>query len=151
MVPRDTPYLGGVHYSVRRHCAWATLMQTTRRKPSNLTTSRGASFNCEPPVSDNADSEPYERESVVPPNKRKIPGQDGQLHDAVPVGFQNPSGEYWNEYVLDDGTLVRLKPVVAEVLRIEGKYDPEGNPLYAVKTQNVVVIDAPEKIRKRPQ
>jgi hypothetical protein len=86
----------------------------------------------------------------VPQDKRKVPGQDGQLHDGKVVGFQ-VGAEYFNEYVLDDGTLIRMKPVLAEVVRMDGMYDPEGNPMYLVKTQNVVVVDAPEKIRKRPQ
>lgn len=87
---------------------------------------------------------------MVPQDKRKIPGPKGGLIDATPVSFQ-VGGEFWNEYVLEDGTLVRLKPVVAEFLKVDGMYDPEGNPFYVVKAQNVVVVTAPEEIRKRPK
>ena len=53
--------------------------------------------------------------------KRKVPGPDGALHDATEVGFR-ASGEHWNEYLLDDGTVARLKLVVTGVLRPE---DPD--------------------------
>jgi hypothetical protein len=56
--------------------------------------------------------------------------------------------EHWNEYLLDDGTIVRLKAVVTEIVRIEGRYDPEGNPAYAINTTNVAHISAPEELKK---
>lgn len=77
--------------------------------------------------------------------KRRIPGPNGELMDALEVGFRT-SGEYWSEYLLDDGTVIRLKPVVLSVMRLEGQYDNEGQPGYAVKTNNVVVISAPEDL-----
>lgn len=85
----------------------------------------------------------------MPQEKRKIQGPDGKLIDATPIGFQ-VGGEYFNEYVLEDGSLIRLKPVAVEFLRIDGMHDDEGNPVYVAKTQNVVVVSAPEKLRKRP-
>ncbi len=58
------------------------------------------------------------------------------------------SGEHWNEYLVDDGTVIRLKLVVTEVLRLDGQYDQEGNPAYIAKSANVVAISAPEELRK---
>ncbi len=57
-------------------------------------------------------------------------------------------GEHWNEYVCDDGTLIRLKPVVTEILRVEGEYDPMGNPVYVVQNVNVTHVEPPENLRK---
>ncbi len=74
---------------------------------------------------------------------QKIKGPDGQEHDAVSVGFQN-AREYWNEYLLDDGTIVRLKLVATEVLRVQGVRDASGAPLYVVKSTNVMVVNPPE-------
>ena len=83
----------------------------------------------------------------MPQEKRKIPGPDGRMVDATPVGFQ-VGGEYFNEYMLDDGTLIRFKPVMTEILRIDGMYDNEGNPVYVTKAQNVVAVDAPDELRR---
>ena len=41
--------------------------------------------------------------------KRRVTGPDGQLTDATEVGFRT-HGEHWNEYLLDDGTVIRLPP-----------------------------------------
>ena len=48
--------------------------------------------------------------------KRQIPGPDGKLLNATEVGYR-PSGEHWNEYLLDDGTLARVKLIVTGVYR----------------------------------
>lgn len=58
-------------------------------------------------------------------------------------------GEHWNEYLIDDGSLLKLKPVVTEVLRVEGQYDAAGNPAYLVQSTNVVAVDAPEELRRK--
>lgn len=84
--------------------------------------------------------------AVVEQNKRKI--QLGQeIVDATPLTFRS-SGENWNEYLLGDGTVVRVKLVATEAFRIDGRYDNEGNPLYLVRSSNVMVVSAPPSLRK---
>ena len=78
---------------------------------------------------------------------RKVLGPDGEQHSAAELGFR-VSGEHWNEYLADDGTVIRLKPVVTQLLRIEGMYDPQGDPVYIVNSTNVVTVSAPESLRK---
>jgi hypothetical protein len=81
------------------------------------------------------------------PRKRKIQGPDGSEYDAEVLSFQS-HGEHWNEYVIDDGSLIRLKVVVTEVLRVEGQYDANGNPAYVVQSTNVVSVDAPDELKR---
>jgi hypothetical protein len=57
--------------------------------------------------------------------------------------------EEWNTYLLDDGTVIRLKPVVLRVARIPGEYDDEGNEIFIVKSNNVMVVDSPEDRRRQ--
>jgi hypothetical protein len=78
--------------------------------------------------------------------KLDIPGL-GQV-EATEVGFRS-SGEHWNEYLADDGSVVRVKLVVTEILRIDGSYDEQGNPGYLVKSTNVTNVSAPEHLRKQ--
>lgn len=75
--------------------------------------------------------------------KRKInlPGR-GEV-DATEVGFRS-TGEYWNEYLLDDGTVARLKLVVTSVYRLDGEFDQKGQPAYIIESGNVVAISATE-------
>lgn len=79
--------------------------------------------------------------------KRKLRTDDGQEIEATVMTFQE-GGEHWNEYLVADGTLVRIKLVATEVLRLDGQYDPEGNPLYLVRSTNVTHVSAPDDLRK---
>lgn len=79
---------------------------------------------------------------------RRIIGPDGKPVEATELSFQN-AREHWNEYLLDDGTIVKLKPVATEAFRIDGRYDNEGNPLYVIKSANIVVVSAPENLRQQ--
>jgi len=59
------------------------------------------------------------------------------------------SVERWTEVKLEDGSVLRVKPVVMSVLRLEGQYDPQDNPMYAIQAgQTMVVASAPEHLRK---
>jgi hypothetical protein len=77
---------------------------------------------------------------------RKIPGPDGQLHDADPIGFRS-SGEHFNEYLLDDGSVLKIKLVVTEVLKLTDMFDPLGNPVYLAMHSQVTTVDSPEELK----
>ena len=78
---------------------------------------------------------------------RKIPLPNGEEADAESIGYRS-NQEHWNVYLLDDGTVLRLKPVVTEVLRVEGQYDHMGNPAYVIQSTNVVVVDSPDDLKR---
>jgi hypothetical protein len=64
----------------------------------------------------------------------------------VPV---KESTERWTEVTLEDGTILRIKPVVLSAIRVENQYDQEGNPLYQLKVnQLMTVASAPDHLRK---
>lgn len=79
--------------------------------------------------------------------KRKMPGPTGEPIDVVELSFQNVR-EYWNEYLLDDGTILKLKAVATEVFKQEGQYDAEGNPIYLLRSKNVMVVSPPDHLKK---
>ena len=68
--------------------------------------------------------------------------------EATPVRFKNINEE-WNEYDLEDGTTIRMKTIVSEVVRIPDEYDRENNPIYVVKSTNMVAVNAPDHIKKK--
>ncbi|HKZ42706.1 MAG TPA: hypothetical protein VJ044_17215 [Candidatus Hodarchaeales archaeon] len=59
------------------------------------------------------------------------------------------SRENWSQYLLEDGSTLKMKIVVTEVLRIDGQYDAEGNPVYFVKSANIISVIAPEELMKK--
>lgn len=73
----------------------------------------------------------------------------GRELDAVDVDFQIRK-EDWNEYQAMDGSIIKMKLVVSGILRVQGEYDAEGNPVYVVRSQNLMVVKAPDVLRKKP-
>ena len=84
----------------------------------------------------------------MPPIRRKIRIRpDGPERDAQLVEIQQ-SNEHWNQYLLSDGTVLKMKLVATEVWRLE-EWDQEGNPVYWIKSSNVVTANPPEELRKK--
>jgi hypothetical protein len=81
--------------------------------------------------------------------KRKLKTPDGNEIEAIELSFQNVR-EHWNEYLLDDGTILKLKPVATEVFKVPGQYDQDGNPMYIIRSRNVLVVNAQEQERRPP-
>ncbi|MFN2544767.1 MAG: hypothetical protein ABR600_09415 [Actinomycetota bacterium] len=69
--------------------------------------------------------------------------------DATVVPFQAVT-ENFNEYLLSDGTVLNMKLVVTEVVRIDNMYDDQGQPVYSVNSQNVTSISVPDELLRRP-
>jgi hypothetical protein len=72
----------------------------------------------------------------------------GKQYEAVRVEA-NQSTEHWNQYLLEDGSLLKIKTVVTEIFRVIGEYDGHGNPMYIVRSGNVVSVIATEGLRKK--
>jgi hypothetical protein len=80
--------------------------------------------------------------------KRKM-NLGGREYDTEVIEFETER-ESWNSYVLHDGTQLKLKAVVSEISRVDGAYGPNGDPLYLVQASNIVVTNAPDKLKKPP-
>ena len=62
------------------------------------------------------------------------------------VDFETVREEY-NTYRLSDGSTIRMKTVVTNIIRTE-EFTPSGEPVYIVNSQNVLVADVPENLKK---
>jgi hypothetical protein len=74
----------------------------------------------------------------VPERKETISllGRNVQVTN-VPVVKKN---EQASEYELEDGSTIQFRAVATAVLRIDGQYDGEGDPIYIVKNGTVVTV-----------
>lgn len=79
--------------------------------------------------------------------KKKVRLQDGNFIEGTIVPFQS-GGEHWNEYLVEDGSVLRVKLVGTEVIRLDGQYDQEGNPVYILNSTNVMVVSAPDDLKR---
>ncbi|MDR1787999.1 MAG: hypothetical protein LBR16_06080 [Treponema sp.] len=78
------------------------------------------------------------------------------MADKVRVPVMNPDGstsqeigtlmevkdpkEPWSEYTLDDGTKIRLKQTLVQVVRLDNKKNPNGEPIYSIQSQPTMTI-----------
>lgn len=53
--------------------------------------------------------------------------------DVVDVPFE-PTAEYFNEYALGDGSVIKVKSVVTSIMRVHEQFMPDGSPIYFVFT-----------------
>lgn len=57
--------------------------------------------------------------------------------------------ESFNTYVLEDGTVLKVKSVATSFLRVDGQYLPDGSPIYLVMATPVAsVIESTLKKQK---
>jgi hypothetical protein len=54
-------------------------------------------------------------------------GPNGLPQNAIEVAITEAK-EVWSEYKLDDGTVVRVRPIVTAFFRIPGQYTQDGEP-----------------------
>jgi hypothetical protein len=93
-----------------------------------------------------------DNEQEIPMSEQRVkmpfPTPSSPLRDGFEIGVKE-STERWSEVTLEDGSVLRLKPSVMSAVRIVGEYDPEGNPMYAVKAAQILLIaSSPEGLRK---
>ena len=78
----------------------------------------------------------------MPQDKIKI-NFGGREVQATPIDVSQ-STEKWNEYLLEDGSVLKMKLVLKKVLKVDGEVDPEGNPVYVMQSTNVTSVSAPK-------
>jgi hypothetical protein len=66
--------------------------------------------------------------------------------DGTLVDFETVREEY-NSYKLSDGSTIRMKTVVTNIIRTD-EFTPTGEPIYIVNSQNVLVADVPDGLKK---
>ena len=83
----------------------------------------------------------YHEVNIPVPNNPPITGLD------IPIDNSN---EKFNEYTLNDGTILRVKLVVSGVIRAKDQWDAEGHPIYTILSHNVVrVVQSHPSLRQR--
>ena len=81
------------------------------------------------------------------PRRVKINWQ-GREAEAEKIPVQSMREE-WNQYFLDDGTVLRARLIVSDILRVVGEYNADGDPIYIIKSTNFVNSDCPDSLRKK--
>lgn len=56
----------------------------------------------------------------------------GEMVEAIRMEVVSQT-EPWNQYVLSDGFAIRTKSMLVEVLKLKGKQDSDGKPIYSLR------------------
>mgnify|MGYP001597955159 CR=1 FL=1 len=64
---------------------------------------------------------------------------NGEMVDGE-VLFYEPLSQKWNEYRLEDGSLVKILLVVSKAMRVIGQRNEQGQPIYLLESTNIVTI-----------
>lgn len=68
--------------------------------------------------------------------------------DGIDLDFRTLREE-WNEYETEDGSRIRVKLVVSEIIRTD-QYDTQTDqPVYIVRSGNIVVTKAPDELKEK--
>ena len=79
----------------------------------------------------------------------KVRLPNGREVEAMGVDFETVK-EDWNEYKLEDGTVLKFKTVVSSIIRTED-YDPmTGDPVYHIRSTNILRANVPEEMKRLP-
>lgn len=71
-----------------------------------------------------------------------------ELAQAEDVNFEQEK-EYWSSYKLKDGTTLMVKLVLIGVKRLK-RWAPDGNPIYAINSQNVLrLVNVPKELKRK--
>lgn len=87
--------------------------------------------------------------SIALERKTELDIGDGNKVPVTELGYRT-SAEHWNEYLADDGTVLRLKLVATNLYRLDGQYEPDGAPRYLLKSTNIMAVSAAEDLRQDP-
>jgi hypothetical protein len=60
-----------------------------------------------------------------------------------------PPPEVFQIYQLSDGTVIKLKTVLLEVVRVIEEYGPTGDPIYSFTAQQIINPTSPENLKQK--
>ena len=66
----------------------------------------------------------------------------------IPVSIKKAE-ENWSVYKLSDGTTLRSRPVMVDVVRKHNTFDDKGNPTYTITGGMIYELKAPNKLKKK--
>ena len=85
-------------------------------------------------------------ESVVAERKTKVDYM-GKMVDGHEVMVEE-SVDRWSDVKLSDGSVLRVKLSILGAIRVDGEFDPDGNPTYVLKlAPQMLVSEAPDNLR----
>jgi hypothetical protein len=88
------------------------------------------------------------REAVPVAQKRQVDFNGKKVEGEV-VEFE-PVPESWTQYKLADGTTLKIKTSLLEVIRLVNEFHAQtGDPVYVFTAQQITSLNSPESLKKK--
>ena len=81
------------------------------------------------------------------PVKRVSVEFEGRPCEGTTVEVEQSIGR-WSVVTLTDGSVIKIQAVVTEVIMLDGKFDPDGQPIYMVRSHNSLSVVSPPHLLK---
>lgn len=81
-------------------------------------------------------------------SKIKVNWQESEV-EGERLSFQTQAEE-WNIYSAEDGSILKMKTVVSDIVRLSVR-KPDGEPVYLVKSTNIVETQVPPHLLHKPK
>ena len=74
--------------------------------------------------------------------------KDGRVVEGLDISIIE-STERFSEFFLEDGTVLRAKPLITTIIRSENEWDQDGNPVYHCKNAIIITVKEIQATLKR--
>ena len=55
--------------------------------------------------------------------------------------------ESWAIYSMEDGSTLKMRTIVAEIIRVDGEFNQAGEPIYTVKSTAILNVEVPGNLK----
>jgi hypothetical protein len=83
-----------------------------------------------------------------PLTQKRIIDYQGRKVEGELIDFQSKN-ESWNQYELADGSSMKMKVVLLEIMRLLNEHNPAGEPVYVFTAQQITAVDSPDHLKKK--
>jgi hypothetical protein len=78
---------------------------------------------------------------VIPPDTAPTDGWDVPIVESI---------DRWSELTLEDGSILRVKPIIGGVVRVPGRFDTDGNPVYVLRGAiTMAVVETADRLKNQ--
>lgn len=77
---------------------------------------------------------------------RKLILPSGREVEATDIDFKSIK-EDWNEYELEDGSVLKFKTIISSIIRTEDYDLITGDPIYRTRSTSIVRVKVPENMK----
>ena len=84
-------------------------------------------------------------------HRRTVKDISGRSVEGIVIAVEE-STERFSDVKLADGTVLKTKLIAIDAVRMVDVWDPEGNPVYSLKTSNIVAVsESPQELKRKVQ